>query len=156
VLQVAGASGTADIEAARQLFLEYAASLPVDLEYQGFTAELNTLPGAYQPPRGGLYLARIGGTAAGCVAFRPLADRVCEMKRLYVRPAHRSAGVGARLVEQAIEAARAIGYAEMYLDTLPSMTAAQRLYTSRGFREIPPYGGAGAPGTRYYGLRLVP
>ncbi len=77
------------------------------------------------------------------------------MKRLYVRPTHRGAGIGPLLVEAAIAAARALGYAEMWLDTLATMTAAHRLYSSRGFREIPAYGGPAAPGTRYYGLRLL-
>jgi GNAT superfamily N-acetyltransferase len=78
------------------------------------------------------------------------------MKRLYVRADYRGGGVGRQLMEWAIEAARALGYREMWLDTLPSLTAAQALYAQRGFREIAPYGGPAAPGTRYFGLHLAP
>ncbi len=137
------------------LFGEYAASLPIDLEYQGFAAELRGLPGAYRPPGGQLLVARVGDVDAGCVALRRLDARTCEMKRLYVRPAHRGSGVGPLLVDAAIAVARAAGYEEMRLDTLPSMTGAHRLYLRRGFREIAPYGGPAAPGTRYFALRLI-
>ena len=153
-MKIIAVSGKEDIDAVRTLFQEYADSLPVDLEYQGFPSELKNLPGAYQAPDGGLFIARAGEADAGCVAIRRIDERVCEMKRLYVRPEHRGAGVGPMLVEKVIETARALGYEEMWLDTLASMTDAQRMYVSRGFREIAPYGGTSPPGTRYYGLIL--
>ena len=143
-----------EIACARELFREYAAALPIDLGYQGFAAELGNLPGAYRPPAGALLLARVEGALAGCVAVRPIDARVCEMKRLYVRPRYRGAGVGPALVEGAIAAATACGYDALWLDTLASMTTAQRLYAQFGFRTIAPYGGPAAPGTRYYGLQL--
>jgi len=146
----------ADLDAVRDLFRAYAASLPIDLEYQNFRAELEHLPGAYAQPGGTLLLARIAHNPAGCVALRRLELSIGEMKRLYVRPEYRGMGLGPALVEGAIAAARGLGYEEMYLDTLPSMSSAQRLYIRRGFREIAPYGGPAAPGTRYLALRLDP
>lgn len=153
-VKVARAHGQADIDTVRVLFREYARSLPVDLEYQGFSAELRALPGAYAPPSGALLIARSAAAAIGCIAVRPIDARTCEMKRLYVRPAHRGTGAGGLLVDAAVSAARACGYQEMWLDTLPGMTDAHALYLRRGFREIAPYGGPAAPGTRYLGLRL--
>jgi ribosomal protein S18 acetylase RimI-like enzyme len=139
----------------RQLFLEYADSIGVDLEYQGFSSELAALPSPYEPPRGALLVAEVDGHAAGCVALRRLDDHSAEMKRLYVRPDFRSLGLAKRLVAAVILAARQAGYRELKLDTLPSMVSAQELYRKLGFAEIPPYNSTHLPGTRFYALRLA-
>src|SRR5689334_22021661 len=88
-----------DLPAITQLFRAYAASLPIDLGYQGFDGEVASLPGKYAPPLGALLIARDeNGAALGCVAMRPLDGHgVCEMKRLYVAPEGRGKGVGAEL-----------------------------------------------------------
>ena len=123
----------------RELFQQYARGLKVDLCFQGFEQELAELPGRYAPPSGRLFLASQNGQTAGCVAVRLLADNVCEMKRLYVRPAFRRVGLGRLLAQAAITAAREIGYDRMRLDTLGSMKEAIGLYDSLGFVRIEPY-----------------
>ena len=140
----------------RALFEEYAASLDVDLCFQSFDQELAGLPGDYAPPQGRLLLASHGGALAGCVALRRLATGVCEMKRLYVRPAFRGRGIGQLLVDRIIGEAVAAGYRRMRLDTLPSMGRALELYRSRGFREIPPYTRNPVPGAMFLQLELEP
>lgn len=131
------------LEDVRAIFREYAASLNVDLCFQGFEDELANLPGDYAEPRGALLLARVDGQIAGCCALRPLdnADypNACEMKRLFVRTAFRGLGLGRQLAEAIMDAARIAGYAYVLLDTLDDMEAARTLYEDLGFVDIPPY-----------------
>jgi putative acetyltransferase len=145
-----------DIATARTLFLEYAAWLKVDLCFQGFTAELDGLPGLYAPPHGRLLLAETQGRACGCVALRPLSDKVCEMKRLFVRPEARGTGLGRRLARLVIDEAQGIGYATMRLDTLASMLPAFRLYESLGFVRRPAYYDTPLADTVFMELALKP
>lgn len=130
----------ADVAAAAILFRAYAASLTVDLAYQGFEAELAALPGKYAPPGGELLLARSGdGAALGCAALRPTGvARIAEIKRLYVAPAARGTGLGRSLAEAIIASAANLGYGEVRLDTLPTMADAIRLYRKLGFETIEP------------------
>lgn len=138
------ARSAADVARARELFEEYAASLDIDLCFQGFAGELATLPGSYAPPQGRLLLAGTAHDVFGCVALRPLpssdAVGLGEVKRLYVQPRARGQGWGARLVHRLIDEARTIGYRELRLDTLQSMAAARQLYAALGFGECAAYG----------------
>jgi putative acetyltransferase len=154
MIQIRSAADPPSIAIARRLFLDYQQALGVDLSFQGFASEVATLPGAYASPTGRLLLADDEGVAVGCVALRALADRDCEMKRLFVRMDRRASGVGRLLVERIIEEARSIGYARVLLDTLPSMSGAQRLYERFGFRDVPPYRHNPIAGTRFMGLDL--
>ncbi len=153
-MEISPASTLSDLDEARALFREYQAAIGVDLCFQGFEAELAALPGDYAPPRGRLLLTRGGSRIAGGIALRPLSDGDCEMKRLYVRPDFRKTGLGRLLAERLIEEARTIGYRRMCLDTLPTMTSAQRLYESLGFADIAPYRHNPVGGTRFMGLEL--
>ena len=125
------------------IFQEYARSLGFDLCFQNFEEELANLPGDYNQPRGTLLLARINDEVAGCCALRPLDSvdypNACEMKRLYVRPAFRSLGLGRLLAEAIMDSARMADYDCILLDTLDDMEAARALYIELGFQEVPPY-----------------
>ena len=154
---IAPACTPEDIAAVSGLFRAYAASLDVDLCFQGFAEELAGLPGRYAPPAGALFLARDGARAAlGCVGLRPVDPATCEMKRLYVAPQARGAGLGRDLVTGIIRAAERIGYREMRLDSLPSMRAAVALYGSCGFEPMAPYYDSPVAGTQFMRRMLRP
>ncbi len=143
-----------DIGRAKELFLEYAASLGFDLDFQHFDEEVAALPGDYAAPSGSLLIAFEEQDLVGCVALRRLDAAVCEMKRLYVRPARRGRRIGRALVERIIEDARRIGYKRMRLDAIRAMTAAVELYASVGFKEIEPYRYNPVEGVVYMELSL--
>lgn len=126
-------AGDADIEAVRRLFRAYAESMDYRICFASFEQELAGLPGDYAPPQGALLLARRTGEAVGVVAVRPLAQDRAEMRRLYVTPPARGAGLGRALALAAIAAARTAGHRELVLETLESMTAARALYADLGF-----------------------
>jgi len=145
----------AQIAQARELFLEYAQSLGFSLCFQNFDKELADLPGDYSPPDGRLLLAECDAQLAGCVALHKLEDRICEMKRLYLRPAFRGKRLGRRLADRIIEEARQIGYQRMRLDTVePVMKDAVAMYRRIGFREIAPYCANPMAGALYMELVL--
>lgn len=143
-----------DLSEVRSLFREYANGLGIDLDFQGFEAEMAALPGKYAAPQGRLLLAWSGTEAVGCVALRPLDESACEMKRLYVRPRARGEQLGRRLAQRICEEAREAGYSRICLDTLATMAPAQKLYQSLGFTPIAPYVFNPIPETRFLALDL--
>ncbi len=143
-----------DMNVVRELFLEYATWLGEDMCFQGFEEELATLPGKYAEPKGRLYLLETNNKIAGCGAIRPLSERDCEMKRLYVRDEFKRKGYGKRMAQTLIEDARKIGYQRMLLDTLSRMTPAITLYRSLGFKEVEAYYNNPICGVVYLGLDL--
>ncbi len=138
----------------KQLFLEYAQSLKIDLAFQDFEAELNALPGKYGPPDGILILALVDSKPLGCIALRKISEDICEMKRLYVRNDYRGLGIGKKLIGMIIEEAKKLKYRYIRLDTLPTMQKAQELYRSFGFYDIESYVYNPIKGARFLELEL--
>ena len=149
------AAGEADFAQVASLFGQYAASLPVDLNRQGFAEETAHLPGPYAPPDGALLLASKNGDVLGCIALKRLAPDVAEIKRLYVVQQGRGLGVGKALVTAILKEAARLGYREIKLDTLPHMTQAIALYRGFGFAPIAPYGSFPYPGLLCFGRSLA-
>lgn len=149
-MEIIDAQTAEQIADVRALFREYERFLDVDLCFQGFEDELATLPGKYAPPDGRLLLATDGGQAAGCVALRRLDQEICEMKRLFVRPAYRNQGLGRLLATRIVAEATILGYATMRLDTLDRLQDAMRMYASLGFRRCSPYYHNPLPGVVYW------
>ncbi len=158
MVEIRPARTAAEFEAARALLSEYAQMRGVFTCFEREARhhrEMEEIEAAYGPPGGVFLLAWAAGEAAGCIALRDLGGGACEMKRLYVRPAHRGRGLGRVLAEAVVAEARRLGYTLMRLDTLPWMREAHALYRSMGFREIPPYHDRGQPGELYMEMPLA-
>ncbi len=143
-----------DLDAVVAIFREYIGSTSVSLDFQDYEAELADLPGKYDAPTGGLFLAVHAGAVVGCAGFRAVDDETCEMKRVYVRPVARGQDLGRRLVERILDEGRAAGYRRICLDVLPEFEAARRLYASLGFVPAPPVTFNPVAGTRFLGMDL--
>lgn len=138
----------------RELFTEYTDMLGIDLTFQGFDEEIHTLPGKYALPKGRLYIAVCDDDLAGCIALRPLDEKCCEMKRLFVRPQFRGLKIGRLLIDTIIAEAKNMQYEYMVLDSLPSLEKAVSIYKSMGFRETEPYYNNPISGAVYLRLDL--
>lgn len=153
--------GPGEHEVARQVLVEYlgmtyaeALGLPDPVpqaELPDFNqVELAEFPAAYDA----FWPARDGGAVAGTVALRRHDDGAAELKRLYVREAFRRTGLGRRLVDTVVDAARTGGYRRVILDTLPSRAAARALFGACGFRPAEPFHDYPFPAV-FYELRLI-
>jgi GNAT superfamily N-acetyltransferase len=143
-----------DLEAVIAIFREYVNSPSVSLAYQDYEQEFAGLPGKYASPLGRILLAWQAKVVVACAALRPVDERTCELKRVYVRPHARGLQMGRQLVERMIQEARAQGYATMSLDVLPEFVAARHLYESLGFVPAPAVSYNPIPGTQFLALQL--
>ena len=148
-------------EEVRELFLEYTDMLvkgePRFEEYlgmQNFDEELRHLEKKYGMPSGRLYLLYVDDKPAGCVGLRKMDREKCELKRLYVKPAFRGQELGALLLERVMNDARRIGYKYMYLDSLPFLKTAIKMYKRYGFEEIERYNDSPVDNTIFMRIAL--
>ena len=128
-----------DFETGKKLFEEYVNSLNVDLSFQDFSKELDTVSRQYNKPSGGLLLAFVNDLPAGCAGVRRLDKGTAELNRLYIKDEYRGLKIGVALLQRSVDLAKTLGYQKLRLDTLDNMTKAQQLYRSFGFYEIGAY-----------------
>ncbi len=177
-LEVRAAGTEADVTSYAQISLQYGAWLSkefnVDLSFQSFQQEIDSLPGDFAPPDGVILIASLVTSKGdrqdiGAVALRPLAPqhtygpvtanidcsvKTCEMKRLYVFPDWQSCGAGRKLAQTVIEAAKQMGYQRMVLDTLDRLRGANKLYEKLGFQQCSSYNGNSVADVCFWEMRL--
>lgn len=144
-----------EIETVRSLFRDYQLELGFDLCFQGFEEELEKLPGVYSEPKGAILIAISENEIIGVVALKQLEPTVCEMKRLYVKPAYRKEKIGRNLVQEVIKIAKLLKYEIMKLDTLERLKPAINLYLQFGFEETEPYNYNPDETVKYYQKSLI-
>jgi len=143
-----------DKAAVLDIWREFIANSPVNLDYQNNDAEFANLPGKYASPKGCVLLADEDGEIEGCVAMRQVSPEICEMKRLYVRPRAQGRHLGRALAERLIKEARTTGYREMRLDVQAKSVAAHKLYEGLGFVAAEPVSFNPIPGASFLALHL--
>ncbi|MGH8982404.1 MAG: GNAT family N-acetyltransferase [Acidimicrobiia bacterium] len=153
-IEIRRATSDDDYRLVGGLFREYLQSLPFEIDFQDVDRDVEAPRSVYGPPDGRAFLGVVDGAVVGVVGVSRFDDTSCELKRMYVRPASRRTGLGRSLAEAAISAARELGYRQMLLDTVEEMRAANALYESLGFVEIPAYRHNPLPGDRYLALEL--
>ena len=137
--QIIAATTQAHYQEARKLTYAYQQFIGIDLEFQGFSTEMRTLPQMYGPPKGVMFLVEKKEVFIGCAGLRDFGDNIAEMKRMYVLPEHQGKGIGKTLTKHLIGSARKLGYNAIRLDSLPWMETAISMYRKFGFIEIPAY-----------------
>ena len=152
------AESPGDYQSFTSLAHEYILSLGFEVDFHDIALEMAEAQRRYGEAGGGAALLVVDktGAAIGIAAIRDLSEKVCELKRMYVKPAYRAGGIGKRLCEESIRVARRLGYQSMRLDTLGRLTAANRLYQSQGFRRIAPYTANPMPDALFYEIDVGP
>ncbi len=153
-MRIVVARTLAHYEAAIALFEAYARGLGIDLAFQNFDQELQTLPQKYGPPTGELWLLEDKEKMVGCAAIYQLNPTTCELKRMYVQPAYRGQKWGDALLQTALQTAQKMGYQTMCLDSLRRLEAAIKIYQRFGFQEIEPYNFNPEPDVVYFERQL--
>ncbi|MEM1337362.1 MAG: GNAT family N-acetyltransferase [Bacteroidota bacterium] len=144
-----------DYQIAVQLFREYAVDIGIDLEFQHFSKEIETIKSQYARPEGVLFIAHHNThSVSGCVGIRALEGEICELKRMYVKTEARGLGIGKHMLEKSIAMGKELGYQKMRLDTLSTMHTAIGLYKKMGFYEIKPYRFNPFSGAKYFEIGL--
>jgi putative acetyltransferase len=139
MVEIVIANNEKEYEAAAILFKEYAAWLNIDLGFQKFDEELLQLQEMYYFPAGAILLSKKENIFTGCVAVRKKENSIAELKRMFIKTQYRKEGIGALLLQRALEIATQLHYKKIRLDTLDTMTPAINLYKKHGFYEIEPY-----------------
>jgi GNAT superfamily N-acetyltransferase len=142
-----------DTDKVRELFWEYLQwanarvneNFGVSFDIKTMLAEDMVTLDKFLQPKGRLLLCERLEELAGLACLRDIGDDVCEIKRMYVRPAHRRQGVGGALLSYLLEEANTIGYCCIRLDSASFMGDAHRLYRSFGFQQISSYPGSEIP-----------
>jgi putative acetyltransferase len=128
-------------------------------EYSSSDPEVGAMTAAYAGPRAAYFVLEDAGRVTGCGGIAPLAGApadVCELRKKYLLPAARGRGLGRRLLQHCLDAARARGFRRCHLETMGAMEAAQQLYLRAGFTRLDaPLGSGGHSGcNRHYLLTL--
>lgn len=101
---------------------------------------LDNMREAYSDQKSVYLVAELKGEVIGGAGIAPLTGygngEVCELQKMYLLPIGRGKGLGSKMMNACIEKAKEIGYEKCYLETMPYMDAARKLYKKTGFTDL--------------------
>ncbi|MFD2586843.1 GNAT family N-acetyltransferase [Croceitalea marina] len=100
---------------------------------------LDTMFEAYDKPRATYFVLKENGVIMGCAGIAQLENyegNICELQKMYFLESARGKGLGAQMIETCLDRAKFFGYEQCYIETMPYMKAAQKLYLKNGFEYI--------------------
>ncbi len=97
---------------------------------------LFNLSEVYSEPKTVYFVIENNGKIIGGAGIGILENDICELQKMYFLPECRGLGLGSQLMEMCLEKAKSFGYEKCYLETMPYMISAQKLYKKFGFENI--------------------
>ena len=124
-----------------------------------FDPTTDTLFEVFQTPRSAYFITELENEMVGGAGIFPtdgLPNDTCELVKMYLLPKARGKGIGAALIEKCIEKARILGYKKIYLETMPELEQALRVYEKFGFKHLDgPMGNSGHTGCSRWMIREI-
>lgn len=135
---------------------EFGANHPGTVYYDPTTDALYEL---FQTKGAGYFAAELDGQIVGGVGIYPtegLPDDTCELVKMYLLPHARGTGLGRTLIEKSLDFAKETGYKQVYLESMPELQQALKVYAKFGFEYLKgPMGNSGHTGCSLWMLRSL-
>ena len=140
----------------RDTLTEFKANKPGTVYYDETTDQLFEL---FQKPRSIYYVALMDDEIVGGGGIYPsdgLPNGTCELVKMYLLPEARGIGLGKRIIEECLAFAKENGYTQVYIESMPELENALKVYEKFGFKYISaPLGNTGHHGCEKWMLRSL-
>ena len=140
----------------RNTLAEFGANHPGTVYYDPTTDALYDL---FQTKGAGYFVACIDNTVVGGAGIYPtdgLPADTCELVKMYLIPEGRGIGLGKTLIDKSLSFAKQLGYRQVYLETMPELKQALKVYEKFGFRYLDgPMGNSGHTGCSLWMLKTL-
>lgn len=135
---------------------EFGANRPNTVYYDATTDALYEL---FQEKGATYFVAELNGEIVGGGGIYPtdgLPEDTCELVKMYLLPQARGSGLGRILIEKCIDTAKEYGYKQIYLESMPELKQALKVYAKFGFEYLKgPMGNSGHTGCSLWMLRSL-
>ena len=141
----------------RSALTEFGANKPGTVFYDDTTDHLFELFSS--TPKSGYFIAEKDGVIVGGAGYFPtegLPGTICELVKMYLNASVRGMGLGRKMIDYVMSAAKEAGYEEVYLETMPELNKAVKVYEQFGFHYLQgPMGNSGHNGCDIWMLRKL-